>query len=225
MMLDHNQSSEGSLRVLRGYIDSVTTQGYLEGWAFDTERPARPVAVSVFWDDMEIAWGLAHRFRADLMAAVYGVGWCAFRLRLAVLISDVERAPLRLLERDTGIEIHRRTGLSVIEDTEPPWSTVAENLKADPTVIQGTWQLKQCEELFMEFISRHGIEGFLGAAYAYMLGRPLDAAGLDLYTRLIRQGTLLPGGVLTALEESEEFRSKPRALAAPSAHNFPFTAP
>lgn len=208
--------------MLRGHIDAVTTLGYLEGWAYDTDDPVKPVEVAVFSRANEIAWGLAHRFRTDLMTAGYGVGWCAFRLRLSGLIADVRDKPLRLLERQSGAQIAIVSELSLIEDGEPPNPDGNGIATFDPTMIEGTWQLQQCEELFMRFISTHGLETFLSVAYAYMLGRPVDAHGLMEYSQAIRKQMLTPWGVLQALEKSDEFRDRGRAVAAPNSDHFPF---
>jgi hypothetical protein len=89
-------------------------------------------------------------------------------------------------------------------------------------VIHGIWQLRQCDGLFNEFIRQHGLETFLSVAYAYVLGRPADESGLALYSRLIREAALTPVGVLAALEDSAEFRSRSRQLAAPNSPTFPF---
>jgi hypothetical protein len=209
--------------MLRGHLDNVTSRGYIEGWAFDTDEPSKTLEVSVVLEDAEIAWGLAHRFRADLMAASYGLGWCAFRLRSSVSIAAVRTAPLRLAVRRTGQQICVVTGISLIQEPDLPVPAAGDPKLSDPTVISGVWQLKQYEQLFMTFISQHGVETFLSVAYAYMLGRPVDQAGLTQYTRCIRQTTLTPIGVLEALEKCDEFRVRKRAPAAPNSDSFPFT--
>ena len=212
--------------MIRGYIDALTSAGFVEGWAYDTEAPARALAVSVRRDAEEIAWGLAHRFRPDLLDASYGLGWCAFKLRLAAPVADVVGTGLRLVERASGEEICAVSNLAIIEDPEagaaasPDWTAIA-----DPTVLDGVWQLKKCEFLLADFIARQGLESFLSVAYGYMLGRPVDEPGLALHTRCLRQATLSPLDILKELEKSAEFRDKPRALAAPNSHCFPFIAP
>jgi hypothetical protein len=129
---------------------------------------------------------------------------------------------LRLVERFSGAEIASSSKLSLIEDAEMPVTTVEALVGADPTLIDGVWQLKLCEPLFMTYISNHGVDSFLSAAYAYVLSRPMDAHGLTMYRRSLKQGTLTALGILLALEDSDEFKSRPRMLAAPSANNFPF---
>jgi len=208
--------------VLRGHLDNVTSLGYIEGWALDTYAPTTAVEVSIIWNGAEVAWGLAHRFREDLMTAAYGLGWCAFRLRLAVPISEVLSGAVVLAERATGEEIFAVPAITLIDDPETPISTIEDLARSDPTVIAGVWQLRQCNALLMQFIRQHGVETFLSVAYTYVLGRPADESGLALYTRCIRQATLTPVAVLESLEDSDEFRSGGRQLAAPNAPTFPF---
>jgi hypothetical protein len=212
--------------MIRGYIDALTSLGFVEGWAYDTEAPAKALAVSVRLGEDEIAWGLAHRFRPDLLDASYGLGWCAFRLRLAVPVEDVASGPVQLLERTAGTEICSLATLAILQDPAAV-AAAPQDLRAiaDPTVLEGMWQLKKCDFLFAEFIARQGIESFLSVAYAYVLGRPVDEAGLNLYTKCLRQATLSPLDILKELERSAEFRDAPRPLAAPNSYCFPFTAP
>jgi hypothetical protein len=208
--------------MLHGHLDAVISLGFIEGWAYDSEHLTQAVEVSVLSGDAEVAWGLAHRFREDLMLAGCGLGWCAFRLRLDAARDLVQGAVLRLLERRSGREIHRSEAIALKEDGETPLETLEELTLADPTIIQGIWQLKRCEPLLMQFIRRQGVESFLSTAYAYVLGRPADANGIALYTRHIRHATLGPVGILEALANSEEFRASSRLLAAPNSPSFPF---
>jgi hypothetical protein len=208
--------------MLQGHLDNLTSQGYIEGWACDVSAPARALEVGVHWNDTEVAWGLAHRFREDLMGAGCGLGWCAFRLRLGVSAEDIQSGPLRLLERGSGAEIFAVKQIAIIDDGEKSILTLADLAASDPTVIRGLWQLRKCEQLMMHFIRRYGVESFLDAAYAYVLGRAADPTGRVQYTRCIRQATLTPVGILEVLGDSDEFRATARQLAAPNSPGFPF---
>lgn len=208
--------------MLHGHLDSITSVGYVEGWAYDSENLIRALEVSVQAAGMEVAWGLAHRFRQDLMTAPCGIGWCAFRLRLGVSSDDLRGRPLRLLERPSGQEIHASNAIAFSEDVEVPLTSVEELTMADPTVISGMWQLRCCDALLMQFIRQHGVDAFLSAAYAYVLGRPADENGLVLYSRHIRHATLGPVGILEALAGSDEFAGRARNLPAPNMPGFPF---
>jgi hypothetical protein len=206
----------------RGYIDSVTSLGFVEGWAFDQDDPIRIVDVGIRADGEVLAGGFALGFREDLMSAGFGLGWCAFRLRLEVPIERVRDRSVELIERNSGALISSREELPLIADGEVPATSIGILVEADPTVIKGLWQLRKCESVLMHFIRRHGIESFIDAAYAYVLGRASDHGGRMQYTRCIRQATLSPVGVLEALGDSDEFRSKMRQLAAPKSPAFPF---
>jgi hypothetical protein len=209
--------------MLRGHLDSITSLGFIEGWAFDPDNPAKPLEVSVLWDGVEVAWGLAHRFRQDLMLAGLGLGWCALRLRLEVPIEQAQKGVVRLLERRTSSDIFVTQDLQVVPDGETPMDSIEALKAADPTVISALSQLRQCDPLLVEFIRVQGVDAFLNAAYPYVLGRPADDAGRASYSRAIRMASLSPVGVLETLGESEEFRKSSRLLAAPNSPEFPFS--
>src|ERR1700683_3089046 len=104
--------------MLRGHLDSITSLGYLEGWAFDQENPMRALDISVLRDGDEIASGIAMLFRKDLSDAGIGLGWCAFRLGLTVPAEGIEPGTFQLLERTSGE--------SIVETSELPFSTDGE---------------------------------------------------------------------------------------------------
>lgn len=208
--------------MLRGHIDSITSMGFIEGWAFDQDNPIRVVEVAVHINGEERAWGCARRFRDDLMNSGCGLGWCAFRLRLDMPIEPIGESLFELIERSTGTLIFSRGELPVIVDGELPLTSIESVVSEDPTIIKGLWQLRKCEHVLMHFIRKHGVETFVDAAYAYVLGRAADHGGRLQYTRCIRQATLTPVGVLEALGDSDEFRSRLRQLAAPKFAAFPF---
>jgi hypothetical protein len=206
----------------RGHIDSVTSLGFVEGWAFDQDNPAATVEVAIQVDGELRAWGYALRFREDLMTAGCGLGWCAFRLRLNAPADNVGEGRFELIERRSGAVITSRKDVPLIADGEVPATSIETLTNADPTIINGLWQLRKCESLLMHFIRLHGVETFIDAAYAYVLGRAADHGGRVRYTRCIRQASLSPVGVLEALGDSDEYRSKIRQLAAPKSSAFPF---
>ena len=92
----------------------------------------------------------------------------------------------------------------------------------DPTVISGLQQLSGCGALFDQFLAANGPTEFVRAAYIYVLNRPADPSGLQNYATLLAGGETTPLGLLSTLADSEEFRSRPRRLAAPKTPNFPF---
>jgi hypothetical protein len=211
--------------MLAGHIDGVTSSGFVEGWAFDSDAPAEPLAVAILdRDGEEVAWGLAHRYREDLMAAHCGIGWCAFQLRAAVSISRLRKSPVTLVDHASRTEIHRADPAPYAEDGEALLADIADVTRSDPTVVNSVEQLRGCDKLFDRFVRQRGVEAFVRSAYVYVLGRPADAAGRALYGRLLRNGPMTPYGMLRTLYDSDEFRSRPRLPSAPNTPAFPFHA-
>lgn len=209
--------------MLRGHLDSLTSTGYVAGWAFDAARPLYSLTVSVLdADGEEVAWGLAYRFREDLAAASCGGGWCAFRLKLAVSPRRLQNAPLRLIDRPSGAEIYRVHKMFYMTDGEAPIGSLPDLLASDPTVVHSLEQLKGCSDAFNAYIRTHGVAAFIRAVYVYMLGRPADADGLAHYGKLLRKNELDAAGFLQIVYECDEFRARPRLLQAPNTPGFPF---
>jgi hypothetical protein len=211
--------------VLRGYIDVLTSDGHFQGWAYDSENLLDPLLVSIVLDDgEEVARGLAHDYREDLVAARCGVGWCGFRLRTQHAISKLRSARLRLVDRRTSRFLFATDGVGVVEAERRELTTLDEVKAADPTVLASVDQLNGCAEVFQQFIRARGIDAFVRAAYAYILARPVDSEGLRTYGRLLRTGTVSPDSILKTLSQSQEFKSTARDLSAPTSLSFPFRA-
>jgi hypothetical protein len=209
--------------VLKGYIDGIASSGYIAGWAFDAERPLDPLAIGILDEhEQEIAWGLAHLYREDLSAAGCAAGWCAFRVRTAASVSRLRKQALTLIGRSSKQAIVRRFPVPYTEDWDGSLRTIAEVVASDPTTITSIVQLKGCDDIFGRFMYTHGIDAFIRAAYVYALGRPADASGLASYGQKIRKNLLTPFQLLEIMTDSDEFRSRPRLLAAPNTNGFPF---
>jgi uncharacterized protein YceK len=112
--------------------------------------------------------------------------------------------------------------MSLVEDHEPGVSVLEEVIASDPTLVRSIAQLSGCNTVFADFVAAQGVQAFVRAAYVYILGRPADASGLATYSALLQDGLLPPYELLKALHESEEFRSMPRLLIAPSEPGFVF---
>jgi hypothetical protein len=209
---------------MRGYLDNLTSSGYLEGWAVDDAEPLKALTVAVLCQGQEIAWGLAHRFRKDLMESGVGTGWCAFRLKVEGSTDALPRSELKLMVRGSGTVLHVNPSISCIEDRDPGPVSVEALVLEDPTLLQEIWQLRGCEYVARNYIKRRGVEEFVRAAYLYVLERPADATGLDSYVKNIREGTLSAVQVIEALADSEEFWRESRQLKAPCDRAFPFIA-
>lgn len=207
---------------LRGHMDCVTTTGYIEGWAMNLAELVRPLEVSIVQDGAEIGWGLAHRYREDLVGAGCGTGWCAFRIKISGIPDQVANAPIQLLERSSGGEIHYLDSLRYVEEEAPEITSIAALTEQDPTMIRTIDQLAGCQQLFARYIQNYGVEPFVRAAYVYVLGRPADDSGLNHYSGWLRKSAITPLALLATLTDCDEFRGKSRSLAAPISVAFPF---
>jgi hypothetical protein len=209
--------------MLKGHLDAIKSSGYIEGWAYDTENMLRSLEVSVsIAPNQEVAWGLAQRFRADLMAAGIGVGWCMFRIRAAISVRRLRDTTLTLRDRVSGAELHHIDAPPYFEDVDSPVTSTDELVHSDPTVLNEIMQLRGCNPVFSAYVKTRGVAAFVRAVYVYVLARPVDETGLSLYSGLIRRGALDPFGLITILADSDEFRSRPRSLNAPNSPSFPF---
>ncbi len=208
---------------MRGHIDSLTTTDFIEGWAFDpTHRlPALEVAI-VTADGIRAAHGFAHLFRADLADIEFGLGWCAFRLRLAMRASTLREQRLELRALPGGELLHAGESWPIREDVDRTYTRVEQAVEEDPTRLGTIAQLRGCQSLFAQFVKQRGVSEFVRAAYAYVLGRAADPDGLQAYARMLRSGAITPFGLLNVLSESEEFQGRARLLAPPSSPGFLF---
>jgi hypothetical protein len=209
--------------VLKGYIDGIGSSGYIAGWAFDSDSPLDPLTIGILdAQQQEIAWGLAHLFRDDLAGAGCATGWCAFRVRAAAPVSALRQQALTLVDRASREEIQRRFPVPYEEESDGAASSIEEIVSSDPTTVVSITQLRGCQDVFGGYLSNHGIDAFIRAAYGYALGRPADASGLSSYGQKIRNKLLTPFELLEILIDSDEFRSRSRLLAAPNTLGFPF---
>jgi hypothetical protein len=209
--------------MLRGYVDGIASSGYIEGWALSSDAPLDPLTIAIRDDKgHELAWGLAHQYREDLSAAGFAVGWCGFRVRSSVPVSRLKQRALTLVDRSSGAEIVRRYPVPYAQDQDAVLSTIPEIVAADPTMTPSIFQLKGCDDILAVFLKERGVDNYVAAAYAYVLGRAVDPSGLASYGNLIRENSLTPFQLLAILSDCDEFRSRPRLLAAPNSAGFPF---
>ena len=209
--------------MIQGYLDGIHSSGYVDGWACNREAPLVPVTVAVLdGGNREIAWGLAHVYRDDLALAGHGAGWCAFRVRTQTSVTRLRNQELTLLDRITATEICRRKSVPYLDSGDPSFPTIADVVAADPTTIKSISQLSGCDQIFAQYLKAHGVNAFVRAAYAYVLGRAADPSGIATYGSMVRKNAFSPFQLLEILSDSEEFRSRMRLLAAPNSSGFPF---
>jgi len=112
---------------LFGYVDEISTAGYIRGWAWDIANPELPVLLEIFVRGQLIGTVLACDHRTDLKAAGYGQGNCGF--------SFVSRIGLpRDLENNVQLRRVADAMPIVMANTSPPRSGF--NKRAD--VLQKT---------------------------------------------------------------------------------------
>lgn len=208
--------------MLRGHLDALTPGGFAEGWAFDDAAEGTLLVSLRDAAGEELGRGAANLFRADLAEVGYRRGWCSFRLRLSRGPEQLRGTCLSLHEARSGARINASDTWRVRESADAPCTTVQTLVAQDPTVLRSVMQLQGCGDLFTRFVARHGVAGFIRAAYAYLLDRSPDEAGLASYERLLRSGALTPFGLLLLLADSAEFREKPRLLTTPADPGFVF---
>lgn len=209
--------------MVTGYIDLLTSSGYIEGWAFNPDAPGAACLIGLLGEDNSvIAWGLTHLFRQDLAENGLGTGCCAFRLKLSCPVSRVRSTPIILFDYVSRQQICRADSVPYAEDSASLHTTISDLIANDPTMINNVRQLSGCQSMLMSYITNRGVEDFVRTVYAYTLGRSADVTGMTLYGGMIRQGEISPLKLLEILFDSDEFRSQPRLLSAPTSPGFPF---
>jgi Domain of unknown function (DUF4214) len=209
--------------MLKGYLDAVTSSGHIEGWAYDSESPSSPLTVSIIADDgRELGQGIAGNFREDLLNAGHAAGWCAFRIKLTRSTTGIRSFGLVSIDRSAQPSLVLHQAVPYVVSEEAPIRTVADLVAADPTQIGSLDQLRGCDDLFNRFVKAQGIDAFVRAAYLYLLHRPADASGHMAYKKHLRSKKVTPYGLLLAIADSDEYRSRSRQHFAPTNSGFPF---
>lgn len=193
----------------------------IEGWAYDEQAPWSPLEVRIRCNGEWIASGLAHQHREDVVEAGIGTGWCGFRL-WSGRSADVLRNAALYLVGMSGSVIAKSDDTALLPDLDKDLTSIEDVVAADPTIARSVEHLRGCEPLFTHYIRSYGIDAFVRVAYVFMLGRPVDEAGLRIYGNRLRRGTHHAFELLQILAASEEFLSKYRELIAPSQSSFPF---
>ena len=83
---------------LHGFVDIISRNGLVEGWAQDMDHPYLPVLLEVLFHDEVIATVLACNYRDDLAAAKIGLGRCGFSVETGRMI-DPQNAGLMRVRR------------------------------------------------------------------------------------------------------------------------------
>jgi hypothetical protein len=209
--------------MISGRLEKLFSEGYAEGWAFNSQSPHRPLSVEIrVSDGTVVAQGLANIYREDLASARLGLGWCAFRLRLAQPASELSLGALALHDKVSGLRIDFAAQMPCFPGNPHAGSRAEQVASFDPFVLSRISQLHACEDLFQQCLRARGPAAFVRTTYMYLLGRSADPESLELDAGLLEQGRLAPLQLMELIADTKEYRARPRELAAPNAPGFPF---
>ena len=209
--------------MIRGRLETLYSQGFLEGWAYNTDRPLRPLVVEVRdADGQSIALGYAHLYRELLARAKHAGGWCGFRLRTARAAKILRKVELGLYDTASGARIYYTEDVAFADGWTPEFDGGELGLTFDPFAIDRIEQLAGVADIFDAYVRSRGAAAFVATAYVYTLGRVADAEAVALYGKMLRERSLTPFGLIELLADGKEFKFRPRQPAAPIAPSFPF---
>ena len=155
------------------------------------------------------------------MLAGAGTGWCGFLLATSAAPEELCHSTLYVVERSGAVILKSEKPPLREEDTNE-LRAVEQVINTDPTMVWSVQQLRGCDRIFAEFIRRRGVDAFVRTAYTYVLGRPADEEGLNLYANRIRRGLHQPFDLLEVLAQSPEYTERRPAMIAPTRPSFPF---
>ena len=209
--------------MIRARLETLYSQGYIEGWAYDAEAPTRALLVEVRdANGASVALGYAHGYREALARQKLAGGWCGFRLRVNRDPNLLREAALTLFDMATSERIFYTDRIGFADGWAPEFEVGEDTITYDPFILERVQQLRGLNETFDAYVKAHGSEGFVRAAYVYIFSRAADPEGLMLYTRMLEDGSLTPYKLLELFSETTEFKSRTSQLAAPKAPAFPF---
>jgi len=203
-----------------GYLDSVTEDGRVLGWACRPGHVAR-LHVGIFLGERLVAAAVTQGYRPDLLAAGHGLGHCAFAARLR---EDLPPGPaefgLRLLDTPSmmprftiPVPPIRRPATVVINGPGPRWT--------DADITQNLHRL----HLAAQFAAL-GPERFVDGACQFVLGRWAEPPLIAAVRRDAAAGDFRAEDFVRGLIESDERRARAdEALPSPFDARFPFCYP
>jgi hypothetical protein len=204
-----------------GFIDTISSTGYVEGWAISNKNNFDAVPVCVLWEDKPIGIGIANLFRSDLLTAGVGHGWHAFRIRVDHTFETQTTLRLLLVEL-------RTTSLIAMAELPCPATLSRKLPNVDSVLEESDLKVTDISSLALTktaidaFVARYGVEEFVACGYCYILGRPADPGGHRSYTELISSGEMEPLVFLSILFNSTERRESKWPVLAPSDSGFIF---
>jgi len=83
--------------VVHGFVDAISADGRIAGWAQDTANLEYPVALEIFAWETRLGTALACIWRDDLAKAGLGSGDCAFEFRVPDGLTETMRQSIRVV--------------------------------------------------------------------------------------------------------------------------------
>jgi len=209
----------GEAVTIDGYLDEVTEDGRVMGWACRPGHVAR-LHVGIFLDERLVATAVTQGYRADLLAVGHGLGHCAFAARLR---EEPPPGPadfgLRLLDMPSvmprftlQVPVIRRQA-AAIAGPRPCWT--------DADIVQNLRHLQLDAQL-----RALGPDRFADAACQFVLGRWAEPPLIAAVRRDAAAGAFMAEDFVRGLIDSEERRAREaEPLPSPFDARFPFCYP
>jgi hypothetical protein len=90
---------------LHGWVDAISPDGRIAGWAQYVTNPEYPVALEIFMAGVGLGSALACEWRGDLAKAGLGSGRCGFEFMVPFELSDAMRQSIRVVRRSSLVAL------------------------------------------------------------------------------------------------------------------------
>jgi len=201
------------------YLDRVTSDGYIEGWARDESEP-RACILQILQNGEVIGEMVADCFRQDLLDAGIGHGHYAFYARL--YDAKPGEFDLEVAEKHLGTRISvtgpARHMIPVMERSRPV--AVQELVRRRRWTANDLVRNIGCLHL-SENARTMGSFRFVDVTYFFLLNRWMDEAAL-VHVRKLEGGETSPEEFFTEVALSEERLASSSVLPGPYDGRFPY---
>jgi hypothetical protein len=207
------------------YIDQVTPDGFVEGWA-KTESSA-PCHVRIQLQDRVICEAIANRFRRDLLQVGLGHGHYAFVARMRVKLPPGRYALECYNGRTNQRFAEQADELFTVPELMAPRG-VSSTLKVESLIISAAeWDDDDLEPhlaclRLRDNLEDMGLDRFVDVTFKYVLDRWADPEGRRRYAEALNDREITPEQFFAILLRSEERRAIRRPLPSPFDYRFPY---
>ena len=126
-----------------GYVDGVSSEGRLDGWAVDMLAPHRAVEIRVLDGGRLVAIGSADIERLDVAQAGYGKGVCGFSLPLPDDMFDGQSHSIAVMVRTPGAPQRRLGVIEAVLPVRKPASALCQHTTNAPNWRRVMWSPAQ----------------------------------------------------------------------------------